>query len=112
MKRFEYALCGLLMLSAIGHFIGTFTGYQIGTEVFVWSLSATAFAIAVVFLNILRIQRPDDRPIRWGAVGFALAWAVLALMFGASQGSFFDPRALTHAALSLALAVTGAFRSA
>ncbi len=102
-KTVEYVLCVLLALASTAHLAGTFAGYDMGTEVFVWSLSATAFGFAIVFLHVLRINRPDDQTIRYGAIVFTLIWVVVALMFGASQGSVFDPRGLIHAIISLGL---------
>lgn len=115
MKTFEYILCGLLALGGIGHLFGTFTGYEIGSEVFVWSLSATAFTFLIAFLQLLRIQRPNDRPVRFGATVATLAWVGLALGFGNAVGNIADPRALMHAVVSALLVATtflGGSRSA
>ena len=62
-----------------------------------------AFVFTIVFLHLLRIRRPDDRPIAAAAIVTTAAWICLALMFGASIGSAGDPRVLIHVALSIAL---------
>ena len=103
MKKFQYLLCVLLALSGLGHVVGTFTAYRVGTDVFVWSLAATAFTWTIVFLHVLRIQRPADRLIRIGAVICSVAWIVLSLMFGLAEGNIFDPRAMMHAIVTLLL---------
>src|SRR5262245_48458023 len=110
MKKVEYGLCALLALFALGHLAGTLTGYKPGTDVFVWSLSATFFVFAIVFLHVLRLRRPGDGLIRLGAIVFTAIWAVLALMFGWSQGNILDPRVLLHAAASVALMGTSLMR--
>ena len=106
MNNFEYALCGLLALGGLGHLFGTLTGYPAGSEVFVWSLSATGFVFLIVFLQVLRINRPQDSAIRTGVSIATAAWVVLALAFGAAVGDIFDPRGLMHAIVSAALLAT------
>ena len=109
MQKLEYALCALLALGGAGHLLGTFSGYPIGSEVFVWSLSATAFTFLIVFLQALRIQRPHDRPVTIGATVATIAWLGLALSFGSAVGDIADPRAMMHALVSAALLATTAF---
>lgn len=106
MRKFEYVLCALLALGGVGHLFGTFTGYEIGSEVFVWSLSATAFTFLIVFPQVLRIQRADDGPVRTAATVATIVWIGLALGFGASVGNIADPRAMMHAVVSALLVVT------
>jgi hypothetical protein len=106
MNIVRYIMCGLLTLGALGHLYGTFDGYQIGSEVFVWSLSATAFTLAVVAFNIL--ARSGDGALLVAAMVSAFAWAVLATMFGAAVDNMLDPRAIAHAVPSLILAALDA----
>ena len=103
MKRLDYGLCALLALGGLGHLIGTFAGYAPGTEVFAWSLSGSAFAFTLVFLNVLRIRRPGDRVLALGAAVSTLVWAVIALLFGQAIGAVADPRVLMHVAAALGL---------
>lgn len=108
MKAVELVLCGLLALGGLGHLYGTLTGYEPGSDVFVWSLTASCFVFLLVFLHVLRIQRPDDRPVMAAASLASVAWIALALAFGAAVGDIADPRALMHAVVTLALLVTTA----
>lgn len=103
MRRLELVLAGLLALGAVGHLIGTFTGYPWGSEVFVWSLTAVCYVFLIVFLQVLRINRPDDRPVMIAATSATAAWAVLALGFGAAIGNILDFRALMHAGVAATL---------
>ena len=103
MRTFELILCGLLALAGLAHLGGTLAGYEPGTEIFVWSISATCFVFLLVFLHVLRIYRPDDRPVRAAALIASVAWIGLALAFGAAAGDILDPRALTHAIVTLGL---------
>lgn len=106
MKRLEYVLIGLLALGGTGHLMGTLTEYPWGTEVFVWSLTAVCYVFLLVFLQVLRINRPDDRPVMIATSVATLAWLMLALWFGAAVGNIADARALMHAGVSAALLIT------
>lgn len=106
MRTVELVLCALLALAGLAHLGGTIAGYEPGSEIFVWSLSATGFVFLLVFLHVLRVYRPADRPVRAAATVASIAWIGLALAFGAAVGDVADPRALTHAALTLALLAT------
>lgn len=108
MKRVEYVLCLLLALGGLGHLYGTIDGYEAGTEVFAWSLSASAFVFTIVFLHVMRIRRPRDRPLALGAIAASLAWAAVALLFGQAIGSVADPRVLMHVSAALGLVATTA----
>jgi hypothetical protein len=111
MKKFEFVLCALLAVGGIGHLLGTLTGYVPGTEVFIWSLTASVFVFVLVFLHVLRIVRPADRPVRAAANIVSVAWICLALAFGASVGNIADPRALMHAIVTLGLLITSVMAS-
>lgn len=106
MRAFEFALCALLALAGLGHLTGTFLFYTAGTDVFVWSLSASAFVFALVFLHVVRILRPGDVLIGRAAIVFSLVWVVLAFLFALAEGNPADPRALMHIAASAGLAIT------
>lgn len=104
-------LCALLALGGMGHLVGTIIGYQPGTEVFVWSLSATCFVFLLVFLHVLRVYRPQDKPVKVAASVGSVAWISLALAFGAAVGNVTDPRALMHAVVTAGLLFTSVLGS-
>jgi len=104
MRPVEIGLTILLALGGLGHLAGTLTGYPPGSEVFVWSLSASTLVFVLVVLNLLRIGRPGDRALALLTIAALVAWAGLALAFGAAVGNVADPRALSHALVSLVLA--------
>lgn len=106
MRIVELILCGLLALAALAHLGGTLAGYELGTEIFVWSVSATCFVFLLVFVHVLRIYRPGDRPVRLAAIAGSVVWIGLALAFGAAVGDILDPRALTHAVITFGLLAT------
>lgn len=109
MKGVELVLCVLLALGGLGHLFGTLAGYEPGSEVFVWSLSATCFVFLLVFLHVVRIYRPQDRTVRMAAIVASGAWIGLALAFGAAVGDIADPRALMHVVVTSALLMTSLY---
>lgn len=95
----------LLLIGALLHGYGTITGYEPGTEVFVWSLSGSLAAALIAVLNLLRRERRGDRVLALICLVACLAWAAIALGFGAAIGNVLDPRVLWHIIAALALAV-------
>ncbi|HTV67468.1 MAG TPA: hypothetical protein VMF90_02930 [Rhizobiaceae bacterium] len=93
----------LLLIGAALHGYGTFDGYEVGSEVFVWSLSGVLAAALVAALNLLRRARPGDKTIAWLALFGSVAWVAIALMFGSAIGNIADPRAVWHVIAALAL---------
>ena len=108
MKLLDRLLTFVLALGALGHTIGTFVLVEIGSPLFVWSLSGALAVWMLVALHALRSRRPEDRAVAGIATLGSVAWAVVALLFGASIGNVADPRALVHAVAALGLAVLGA----
>lgn len=101
MTRVRALLCGLLGLCTIGHLVGTFLFYPMGSETFVWSLSGAGFALSVIALNIIAAS---DRPghLACAAVA-AVGWAVVCILFGLAIGAVSDPRVLAHLVAALGL---------
>lgn len=108
----ERVLLVLLALGALGHTIGTFALLELGTPLFVWSLAGALAVWLLVALHGLRTARPADRSVALVAVVGSLAWAIVALLFGASIGDVADPRALMHAVSALGLAGLGGLQLA
>lgn len=104
MTTIERVLAWLLAVSGALHVMGTFTGYPAGSEIFIWSLAATLAVFLLVALNLMRINRPQDRTLAAVSAAGCIVWALLALGFGHAVGNIADPRALIHAVLSAALA--------
>lgn len=95
----------LLLIGALLHGYGTISGYQPGTEIFVWSFSGSLTAALIAVLNLLRRERRGDRVLALICLVASLAWAGLALGFGAAIGNMLDPRVLWHVIAALALAL-------
>ena len=67
-KTIDRIFCGLLALSAAGHLFGTFMFTEIGSGLFVWSLSGVLAAALLVAVNFLRDARPQDKAVAWVAL--------------------------------------------
>ena len=74
----------LLLIGALLHGYGTITSYPAGSEVFVWSLAASLAAGLIATLNLLRRERPRDHALAVICLVASLAWAAVALAFGAA----------------------------
>jgi hypothetical protein len=98
----------LLILASCGHTAGTLLWVPFMSGMFVWSLGAALAAGLLGVLNIVRAGRPKDRTVAIiTAIGTGL-WMLLAVAFGISIHSLFDPRALGHTIISLVLVVFSA----
>jgi hypothetical protein len=105
MARIIDRIFGVLLLVGAGlHVVGTLRTYAIGSEALVWSLSGTLAAGLVAVLNLVRAGRPEDHTLAWITLVGSLAWAGVAIAFGAAIGNLFDPRVLWHAITALVLA--------
>lgn len=104
-KAIDGILALALLIGAALHAYGTVTSYQPGTEIFVWSLAGSLAAVLVAVLNLLRRGHPRDRALALTSALASLAWAAIALAFGAAIGDMLDVRVLWHAVAALGLAV-------
>ena len=103
-KAIDGILALMLLIGAALHAYGTFTSYQPGTELFVWSLAGSLAAVLVAVLNLLRRGHPRDRALALTAALASLAWAAIALAFGSAIGDMLDPRVIWHVVAALGLA--------
>jgi uncharacterized membrane protein len=69
-----------------------------------WSLCASPLALLIAAVNLLRVERPGDRPLAWISFAGSLSWAVAAFIAGVLIGNVFDPRPMMHWVTALVLA--------
>jgi len=105
MKIIDRIFCGFLLLCAIGHLFGTFKYTEVGSGLFVWSLSGVLAAVLLAALNFLRTGRPGDKPVAAIALVGNLAWVGVVVLFGFSIHNLADPRVLMHGVAALVLAI-------
>jgi hypothetical protein len=104
MKTLDRVFAWILVLGGVLHGVGSYLGYRHEPMTMFWALSATQLTLLIAAVNLLRLERPGDRPLAWIAFAGSLAWAVGACVFGALIGNVFDPRALVHGVSALGLA--------
>lgn len=103
MKIVDRVFGWLLVLGAFGHAAGSWVAGRNNHQLLVWALSGSLAALLVSALNLLRVSRPGDRPLALVSFCGSLAWAMVAMGFGASIGNLLDPRALYHLVIALVL---------
>ena len=103
MKVVDRFFSALLMFGAAGHTLGTILFYNWPSEVFVWSLGSSVAAFLLVAINLLRVNRPDDRTLATICALGATAWLCTVMAFGVVQGNLLDPRVLIHGVAAIGL---------
>src|SRR5437868_13832480 len=96
----------LLILGGIGHTFGVIGFYQNPDTLF-WALTASVLIFLLAAINLLRTWRPGDRGLAIVTACASAAYFVIMLRFGELVGSFFDPRVILFAVLSLGLTLFG-----
>ena len=94
----------LLVVGALLHAFGSWSGYRDEPETLVWALAGTVAALLLAALNLMRVGRPGDGVLAWVCVAGSIAWVAVALCFNAAIGSILDPRGLIHAVNAAVLA--------
>lgn len=103
-KIIDFIFAWVLILGAILHGIGSFLGYRSEPVTLLWAVSASALALLIAALNLLRAQRPGDRPVAWMAFAGSVFWAVSAFTFDKLIGNILDARGLIHGIAAMVLA--------
>src|SRR5262245_48728690 len=104
MKIADRILGWLLVLGALLHAGGSIVAARNNPQLLVWALSGSLAALLVASMNLLRVNRPQDRSLAAVCIFGSLGWATGAIGFGLSIGNVFDPRAMYHAIVALSLA--------
>jgi hypothetical protein len=94
----------LLVVGGLLHAVGSWHAFHDDPPQLLWALSGSLAALLVAALNLLRVGRPNDRPLAWVSFAASVAWVAVALGFGAVIGHLADPRAVIHAVNAAVLA--------
>jgi hypothetical protein len=103
MMIFDKALAVLLVLGAIGHTMGSMQFYKGQPHALFWALCTSVLIVLVAAMNWLRADRAQDAGLAWVTAAATLAYAGISIGFGFLIGNPLDWRALSFAAVSLAL---------
>ncbi len=104
MRNVDRAFGRLLVLGGLLHSVGSVTVLANKPDVLVWALSGSLAALLLASLNLMRVNRPNDRTLALVCTAGSIAWIFIAIGFGASIGNVLDPRALIHAINAAVLA--------
>jgi hypothetical protein len=104
MKIVDRIFSLILILGGLLHGMGSFVMYKNSPMTLLWSLCATVLTLLIAALNLLRVERPADRPLAWICFASSLSWGVAAFTAGVLIGNIFDPRPLMHWVTALVLA--------
>jgi hypothetical protein len=105
MKKTEIVCAGILVLSGIGHSIGSYFFYKTAPLTLLWALGSSLAILLLAAINSLRIYRPGDRPLAWICFFGNAAWVVACIAFAKLIGNFFDVRPDLQGVAALLLAV-------
>ena len=95
----------LLLIGALLHGYGSYLAYPSLNSNLVWALSGSVAALLLAGINLLRVNRPDDRPLAWICLAGCLLWIGIVGAFAATLPNPVDPRPLYHLMVTLILAV-------
>jgi hypothetical protein len=104
MKLVDRVFGWLLVVGSLLHAGGSVAAYRNTPVALVWALSGTLAGLLVAGLNLLRVDRPQDRALARLSLAGCLGWLAVDLAFGKAFGNVFDPRVLTHAINAIVLA--------
>ncbi len=104
MRTVDRVFGWLLVVGGLLHTVGSVVALANKPDVLVWALSGSLAALLVASLNLMRVNRPNDRTLAWVCAAGSAAWVLVALAFGLSIGNALDPRALFHAVSAAILA--------
>ena len=95
----------LLLIGEILHGYGSYLAYPSLSSTLVWALSGSVAALLLAGINLLRVNRPNDRPLAWICLAGCLLWIGIVCAFAATLPNPIDPRPLYHLIVTLVLAV-------
>ena len=104
MKLADRIFACVLILGGVGHSIGSCLYYKTQPMTLLWALNPSALSFLIAAINLLRVQRPGDRPLAWICCAASLVPAVSAFAMGFLIGNLLDFRVLWHAICGVGLA--------
>jgi hypothetical protein len=94
----------LLLVGAVLHGFGSYAAYPSLTPSLVWALSGSVAAFLLAAINLMRVNRPQDRSLAWVSFAGCLLWIGIVGAFAATLPNPVDLRPLYHLVVTLVLA--------
>ena len=74
----------LLAIGALLHGYGSYLAYPSLSANLVWAWSGSVAALLLAAINLLRVNRPDDRALAWISLAGCLLWIGIVGAFAAT----------------------------
>ncbi len=104
MRTLDRVFGWLLVVNGCVHAVGAWNANHAKPNILLWALTGSLAAFLVAAINLLRAERPHDRPIAWLGLAGSLAWLAVALSVGKLAGNFLDVRVVSNALNAAVLA--------
>jgi hypothetical protein len=103
-KMIDRTLGALLAIGGLWQAWSSFTTFVFLSPMLVWAWSGAVAAVLVAALNLLRVGRPNDRPLAWVSFAGCLLWLLIVVLFAATLFDPLDVRPPYHGLITAALA--------
>ena len=104
MKSLDRLFGWLLVVGGLLHALGAWNANHGKPDVLLWALTGSLAAFLIAAINLLRAERPHDRPVAWLSLAGSIAWLTVALSVGKLAGNFLDARVVSNALNAAVLA--------
>ena len=104
MKSLDRLFGWLLVVNGLLHALGAWNANHGKPGVLLWALTGSLAAFLIAAINLLRAERPHDRPLAWLSLAGSIAWLTVALSVGKLAGHFLDARVVSNALNAAVLA--------
>lgn len=105
MKITDHVFGWLLVVASLMHGVGSIFAYRHKPDLLLWAEAGTLAGLLLAAINLLRSSRPGDHGLAWVSCAGCVGWLLVAVSFGRLAGNIFDPRAVSHAAITVVLLV-------
>lgn len=103
MRGLDRVFGWLMVVSAVLHVMGSYAAYRTEPMSLLWAVAGGIAELLLAALNLLRAERPLDRPLARVCVGGGTLWLMVDVIFGRLIGNVFDVRVLIQGAVTLVL---------
>ena len=104
MKSLDRSFGWLLVVNGLVHALGAWNANHGKPDILLWALTGSLAALLIAAMNLLRAERPHDRPLAWVSLAGCIAWLTVALTVGKLVGNFLDVRVVSNALNAAVLA--------
>jgi hypothetical protein len=96
MKTLDRTFGWLLVVNGLLHAVGAWNANHANPNGLLWALTGSLAAFLIAAHNLLRVERPHDRPLAWLSLAGSIAWLAVGLSVGKLVGNFLDARVVSN----------------